>query len=401
MYRSTLALAVILLAGCVQTSQDDAANHQVDFEHTASASLTEGTPQAVGVLNLLNDKQTTFSVLDDDVALRSTAARTLISHRDGADGLLGTSDDNLYESVREVDAQKYVGPVSLTLLGQWAQRHGYEPQGDDYLGTWDSVDFTVREADRVLHRANTMSKTELDVDLGLDIRGVNSILDARPIVSVPVLAGLYYVGSAQLGRLRDWTAGGAAGAECHRGAQECGEFLTCYGFGPDHDLGRCVNFAGYVRNAGRRCDPLHACAPGLVCAGITLGWGAGRCSPPWQADTFSSNHAFHVPDDARLSAASPLRVFGQASIPLDIVVGVDVEHERPSDLVLFLEEPDGNLIEVWGQGAGVNGTSSSIVRRGASRTQANGVWTLHAFDEVDGSAGIIRGWSLYLTSTFR
>jgi subtilisin-like proprotein convertase family protein len=82
-------------------------------------------------------------------------------------------------------------------------------------------------------------------------------------------------------------------------------------------------------------------------------------------------------------------------------VGVDVEHERPSDLVLFLEEPDGNLIEVWGQGAGVNGTSSSIVRRGASRTQANGVWTLHAFDEVDGSAGIIRGWSLYLTSTFR
>ncbi|MGE0869860.1 MAG: hypothetical protein AB7P03_14945 [Kofleriaceae bacterium] len=57
------------------------------------------------------------SVADLEAAgINSTASKRLIAHRDGADGQAGTADDDLFDSIEEVDAVPYVGPITFGQL---------------------------------------------------------------------------------------------------------------------------------------------------------------------------------------------------------------------------------------------------------------------------------------------
>ena len=172
-------------------------------EELATAKLASGDPEVVGLLAFLNDASTTVDVLDHEVPLDARAARNLISRRDGPDGVFGTADDSLFESREEVDDVRYVGPSALAALAAHVEAQGWVPEGDDELGTWDGVTFTVDEAAATVELANTLDETTLDVDLALDRRAVNSILDARDISDVGELAGLYFVGQYALTTLLD------------------------------------------------------------------------------------------------------------------------------------------------------------------------------------------------------
>lgn len=402
MLRYALVLSVVLTTGCAEIASDKDTHFDTEFTaETGVLALTPGTPQAVGVLNLLNDPATTLEVLDHDAKLNSRAAQGIVHHRNGPDGEFGTRDDAPFDSIREIDSIRYVGPVALSRLAYWAQSQGFVPTDDDYLGTYDGLDFTVREASQVVHRANTLDARRLDDFAGLDKRAVNSIIEARPIESLEELANLYFVGRSGLARLRDYDGLTKSGQDCHIGAGECAENLTCYGTGRDSDLGRCVNLEDVPGGAGDECSDADPCGRGLVCAGLTLGWGWGLCNPEWQSGTYHASHAFHVPDDPRLNFSSAVRVYGQATVPLDIVVTVDVDHDRPRDLALWLEDPNGQIAEVWAKGQGRAGVSEVVVLEGISRDDTvNGLWTLHAFDTRKGKAGVVRGWSLSLTSNF-
>lgn len=48
--------------------------------------------------------------------IHTRAAQNLVQHRDGADAQFGTDDDNLFDSVEEVDAVAYVGPLAFSQL---------------------------------------------------------------------------------------------------------------------------------------------------------------------------------------------------------------------------------------------------------------------------------------------
>jgi len=48
--------------------------------------------------------------------IHERAAKNLTEHRDGADGQFGTDDDDLFDSVEEVDAVAYVGPQAFEQL---------------------------------------------------------------------------------------------------------------------------------------------------------------------------------------------------------------------------------------------------------------------------------------------
>ncbi|MCA9622102.1 MAG: hypothetical protein KC731_23925, partial [Myxococcales bacterium] len=63
--------------------------------------------------------------LDDEVGLDKRAAENIIAHRDGADALPETSDDDLFESIAELDAVPYVGDTALALLAAYAVANGY------------------------------------------------------------------------------------------------------------------------------------------------------------------------------------------------------------------------------------------------------------------------------------
>jgi hypothetical protein len=168
---------------------------------SAEASLVEGTPVAVGVLNFLNDASTTFEVLDHEVGLDRRAAWNISLYRDGADGLAGTSDDDLFDSVIELDAVYWVGPAGIARLEAYAIAYGWVPMGGDHLGVWEGLTFTVLDAENTLILANEAPRDLLDELLRMDRRAVDSIIAARPIASVAVLSELYWVGPVHLARL--------------------------------------------------------------------------------------------------------------------------------------------------------------------------------------------------------
>ena len=74
----------------------------------------EGTPEGVGLLDFINAADTTQNLLDYTVGLDRRAAGNLIAHRDGGDRKWGTSDDDFFQTVDEVDDVRFVGPAPST-----------------------------------------------------------------------------------------------------------------------------------------------------------------------------------------------------------------------------------------------------------------------------------------------
>lgn len=169
----------------------------------SQALVADGTPEAVGLLRFLNDESTTFGILDDEVPLDRRAAQNLIDHRDGPDGVCNTSDDDPFDTIEEVDGVAYIGQTALERLVHYACLDGWVPAGSDLLGIYDGVSFTVDEAGAVILFVNSATETELDDDLDLDRRAVQSIFEARPIRSVKQLSELYYVGKTALIKLKE------------------------------------------------------------------------------------------------------------------------------------------------------------------------------------------------------
>src|SRR5678815_4475282 len=90
-------VALVVLSACGQV--DESAPVVSDAE--LLARVTEGSPDAVGTLAMLNDCSTDLHVVDDVVALDARTAKAIINHRDGYDHTCGTGDDDKYGSIAE------------------------------------------------------------------------------------------------------------------------------------------------------------------------------------------------------------------------------------------------------------------------------------------------------------
>jgi DNA uptake protein ComE-like DNA-binding protein len=192
-------LTLTFTLACVADLQDPAR------ESAAPATervMEEGSREALGVLAFVNDAATTLTVLDVDAALDSRAAKSILAHRDGADGLAGTKDDNAFDSVQELDDVKYVGDSALAALLAYATAHGWVPASEDYYGTVETVSFTYAEAEGVVALANTASEAELDEDAGLDSRAAKALVAGRPFTDVEAVAAAKYVGPTALTALK-------------------------------------------------------------------------------------------------------------------------------------------------------------------------------------------------------
>jgi hypothetical protein len=202
MSRAFVALA-LSLAACGGGDQEVA-----EPLAATSAPVRNGTPEGVGLLAFLDDDGTTFELLDGPVGLDRRAAKNLVAHRDGADRARGTADDNPFDSVEEVDEAPQVGPSTLEKLLSYASANGFVPEGNDVLGIYDGVGFTVNEAAATLELANAAEHGRLDDEIGLDRRAADSIVAGRPIPTVLALSELSYVGGSALGKLKE-AAGGS------------------------------------------------------------------------------------------------------------------------------------------------------------------------------------------------
>jgi hypothetical protein len=79
-------------------------------------------------LAFLNDQQlTTFDLLDTDCGLRSDSAQQIIKYRDGLDNTPGTADDNLFDTIAELDTVHRVGQWTIDQVKACADSFGYTP----------------------------------------------------------------------------------------------------------------------------------------------------------------------------------------------------------------------------------------------------------------------------------
>jgi hypothetical protein len=181
---------------------------------TERAALVDGTAEAIGVLRFLNGPAADVRTLDVDAALDARAARNIVAHVRGADGTLGTADDDLLDSIVELDAIPYVGPATLDRLVAYVDAIGGVPRH-----TVEGILLTDAEADAVLAAARGATLAELDDDAGLDARAARNIVAARPIADLDALAAVPYVGASAIERLRRWAPGWRApvAAACHPG----------------------------------------------------------------------------------------------------------------------------------------------------------------------------------------
>jgi len=332
-------------------------------------AIFDGSPEGVALIDFLNASTTTLEVLDDEVPLNRRTAENLIQWRNGSDGVRYTTDDKSFQTVADVDDVRWVGPAALDALVAYLEAEDLIPTGGDLLGVFDNVAFTVDEATATLQLVNEASFEVLDDEVPLNRRSVENILDARPIATLHYLQAVPWVGPSAMLSLRnfDWNAPSDEPAE---------EDLS----GPWED-----------------CEADSDCQSGLVCMGWTL-WGTGWCIDEAQSATFTGEGG-DIPDDDTTGWTGTVEVGDLASVPMDIIVWIDLDHAAPGTLTYTLIDPNGETATLAAPDPGTN-QADILWRNITSDDMIDGSWSLVVTDPVAGDAGSVLGWDLYLTSNY-
>jgi len=221
---------------------------------------------------------------------------------------------------------------------------------------------------------------------------------------------IFYGSSLQIaGRISDsmiegcnWFAprapGQSVGGETCRAGSDCVAGLRCEG--SFANAGVCVA-PGNPPGEGHECASDAACGnAGLVCAGVTRGY--GLCRPAWMKATFADASSTAVPDGNTLVRAIAAR--GLATVDSDVVVSLRVAHPRASQLRITLTNPAGAEVLVHEGVASDNGSPLVLTNKpiiGFSGDEmVNGEWTLRVTDRTSGYVGTLEGWQLTLTSRY-
>ena len=120
-----LMLVMAVATGCATEELDVEDEAGAGFaDGKADGALVDGTPEARGVLALVNDRAVGVEELDGPAGLSARVARLIVGRRNGADGLAATADDDAYGDLAELDAVPYVGPATLRQLLAYAEETG-------------------------------------------------------------------------------------------------------------------------------------------------------------------------------------------------------------------------------------------------------------------------------------
>lgn len=128
--RSTRTLGLPLAIALAMAPLACAGDDPLDDENAgfpdgkSDGGIDEGSPEALAVLALVNDRAVGLAELDDEAGLNATAARNIIAHRDGGDRAAATADDDPFDSLAELDAVSFVGPIALAALLDYAKAKG-------------------------------------------------------------------------------------------------------------------------------------------------------------------------------------------------------------------------------------------------------------------------------------
>lgn len=82
-----------------------------------------------GMLAFLNGPLATVDALDNDVGLDARAAKGIVEHVRGPDGVLGSADDDRLGSILELDAIPYVGAIAMNAINRYVGSSSSSPNG--------------------------------------------------------------------------------------------------------------------------------------------------------------------------------------------------------------------------------------------------------------------------------
>jgi hypothetical protein len=182
----TLIVLPLLLAACV--SEDPTAGR-------SQVAVSMSTAEAAAVLALVNYPGTTADVLDTQVGLDPRAAKAIVAHRSGRDGLSPSDDDVLFADLTELDAMTWVGDAAFEKLRTYALAHPVP--ADEAV---EGVLFKGWQAEAVVWAVNAASFEELDAIL--DSRAATGLTSKRPFASVAAMGAVTNVGPTALTILR-------------------------------------------------------------------------------------------------------------------------------------------------------------------------------------------------------
>ncbi len=154
------------------------------------------------ILEFLNHPLTDELVLDQEVGLDKRAASNLIAHRNGPDGLVDTDDDNLFNSIAEVDGVYWVGPTALDSLAAYIESEAWTRAPHQTLGVYDGVHFTVSEGRKTVELANVASRPELVDIIGLSDMTADMLMKLRPFTTMAGLSKVYGIDDAAMIKLK-------------------------------------------------------------------------------------------------------------------------------------------------------------------------------------------------------
>jgi len=430
-------LASVALVGCASTGDGD-------DDGSYAASLTAGEAQRV--LDLVNYPSHDAAALDDEVGLDGRAATAIVAHRAGLDGRYPSPDDDPFDSLAELDAIPYVGTTALARLLAYADAHP-APARERIENVW----FEGWQAEIVVWGANTVPAGVLRGLL--DDRAAENLIAARPLANLAAVGNVALIGpnalTALRGQARTWwfaranqAPSGLAGtfdgvsfdeataakaleiANTHTRTQmvEGGVYgngaSVIVGNRPYSTLAAVAALSGVgtstmqglhayaTRLLGAphgtvpedgECAATSDCAANLICVGTTV-YDVGHCRPSWMGGTFTST-TDHVIPDGGAAVASSLEVSGLATVPEDAIVNLDITHPNPAQLTITLTQPSSAESLIWDVDSA--GHARVVIGSSLERdSSVNGTWTLRVRDTQVGGAGVLRGWSLELTSRY-
>ena len=197
--RCSLVLFWALAAGAcshAESMTEPAQDFSVSIEQELSVPHSVGQ----GILRLVNSEIASLEFLEGVAELDPRAVEVIVAKRAGADGETGTLDDDIFETVFELDAVPYVDTFALMRLGALARDLDLVP-----LLLLEGVPFSEGELNSTVLLANFGSLAELDQDASLDVRAAEAIIHGRPYQDIWQLADRPFMGPGSLRNLRDFS----------------------------------------------------------------------------------------------------------------------------------------------------------------------------------------------------
>lgn len=196
--------------------------------------------------------------------------------------------------------------------------------------------------------------------------------------------------------------------------EDCAPGFNCEGRIQDENpiqtpLGLCIDQS--VNTNNESCTELRGCGEGQYCTGLSAG-DDGFCGGGWMFGERTAGEQVEAPDGG--SARGDVLVYGQATVPMDLELTLELFHASDTDelqVELLIPGPtdgtdeDRARITVWPR-EGVN-TSSPTYGRVTLAANAfgdegiNGKWTILVTDtSANGQTGGVYDWSMRYSSRF-